>query len=100
MAPDVILKIPCPAELYQALTASGLDSQAIEREGREGLALRLYASGRLSLGQAAELAGMSLNPFIEFLRSLGLPVVEYGQEEYTQDLQTIDRLLDRSGPVA
>jgi predicted HTH domain antitoxin len=61
-------------------------------EAREGLAIRLYAEPRLSLGKAAELAGLPIVKFMDLLCSLNMPVTDYGEEEYAQDLQTIETL--------
>jgi hypothetical protein len=35
---------------------------------------------------------------MDLLRSLGLPVVEYGEEEYAQDLRTIEVLQHAAKP--
>ena len=93
MPTHVILRVPCPDDVYQSLKEDGLDREGLNREAQEGLALRLYAGGRLSLGKAAEVAGLSLIQFMDLLRALGLPVVKYGQAEYAQDLWTIEALL-------
>jgi len=44
------------------------------------------------LGKAAELAGLPIVGLMDLLRSLQMPIVEYGEEEYRQDLQTIAHL--------
>lgn len=90
---DVILEVHCPANVYQALRAEGFDKDTLSREARESLAVRLYGEHRLSLGKAAELAGLPIVRFMDLLRSLNMPVVEYGEEEYTQDLKTIADLI-------
>ena len=48
----------------------------------------------MSLGKAAELAGMPIVKFMDLLRSKGLPVVEYGEEEYRQDLDAVDSVAE------
>jgi predicted HTH domain antitoxin len=86
---DVILEVHCPASVYQTLRAEGFDKDMLSREAREGLAIRLYGEHRLSLGKAAELAALPIVKFMDLLRSLSMSVVEYGEEEYAQDLKTI-----------
>ncbi len=86
---DVILEVHCPANVYQALRAEGFDRDTLSREARESLAVRLYGEHRLSLGKAAELAAMPIVKFMDLLRSLNMPVLEYGEEEYAQDLKVI-----------
>jgi len=51
------------------------------------LALTLYAQGRLSIGKARELAGLSL---FEFRQQLGLRRIPaaYGEAELAEDLET------------
>ena len=88
---DVILEVRCPSSVYQTLRAEGFD-EILGQEAREGLAVRLYGEHRLSLGKAAELAGLPIVGLMDLLRSLQIPIVEYGEEEYTQDRQTIAHL--------
>ena len=89
---DVVLEIHCPQHVYQTLRAQGKDKQTLGREARESLALRLYGEHRLSLGKAAELAALPIVKFMDLLHALQMPVVEYGDDEYAQDLQTISDL--------
>ena len=86
---DVILEVHCPADVYQTLRAEGFDKDRLSQEAREGLAMRLYGTHRLSLGKAAELAALPIAKFMDLLRSLNMTVVEYGEDEYAQDLKTI-----------
>lgn len=92
---DVVLEVHCPASVYQTLRAEGFDKDTLSRGAREGLAVRLYGEHRLSLGKAAELAALPIVHFIDLLRAMNMPVMEYGQEEYAQDLQTIADLTHR-----
>ena len=96
MSTDVVLEVHCPEEVYKALRAAGFDRETLSQEARSGLAVRLYGEHRLSLGKAAELAGLSVVQFMNLLRTLHMPVVEYGDDEYAQDLRTIAEL-QRSG---
>ena len=50
------------------------------------LAVNLFKAGDISLGKAAQLAGMSKLAFIEYLSRLGIPVVSYSPEELEQEL--------------
>ena len=62
------------------------------QEARKGLAVRLYGEHRLSLGKAPELAGLPIVGLMDLLRSWQMPIMEYGDEEYTQDLQALSHL--------
>jgi predicted HTH domain antitoxin len=46
-------------------------------EGRLMMALKFFELGRLSLGQAAELAGYTKRAFIDVLGHYGIPVADY-----------------------
>jgi len=51
------------------------------------LAGKLYEQGRLSLGQAAELAGYSKRTFMELLGNYGISVFNYPPEELVKDVE-------------
>ncbi|NUQ38652.1 MAG: UPF0175 family protein [Caldilineales bacterium] len=55
------------------------------------IAVHLYEQGRLSLGKARELAGMSLWEFRQLLASRRISP-HYGIEDLDQDLETLRRL--------
>ncbi len=50
------------------------------------LALKLYESEKLSLGQAANMAGFSKRAFMEMLGNHQIPVFRYGPEDLRQEL--------------
>ena len=54
-------------------------------EARLMLMAKLYETGRLSLGQAAELAGFSTRTFMELLGKLGVPVFDYPPEDLREE---------------
>lgn len=58
-----------------------------ERELVMILATKLYERGKLSLGQAAELAGLSKRAFMEILGDYGVSVFNYSAEELESDLE-------------
>ncbi len=89
---NIVIEVRCPRDVYQTLRAAGFDKDTLGREAREGLALRLCGERRLSLGKAAELAGLPIVELMQLLRSLGMPVADYGEEEYAHDLRTIAEL--------
>jgi len=67
--------------------ATHMTAQEIRRE----LAVQLYAQGKLSMGKARELAEMTVYEFQCLLGSRGIPV-NYGVEDFLDDLDTIQRL--------
>ena len=55
-------------------------------EARLLLMVKLFETGKLSVGQAAKMAGYSKATFIELLGKLGVPVVDYPPEELEQEM--------------
>ena len=58
-----------------------------EVEARVCLAAKLFELGRLSCGQAAEMAGYSKRTFLELLGQQGVAVLDYPADELTDDLR-------------
>lgn len=91
-AAQVILEVACPDSVYQALRAEGYDQSSLTDVARKALAMRLYGEHRLSIGKAAELAGVPVAAFMELLRAACMAVAEYGADEHAEDLRTLDSL--------
>ena len=58
-----------------------------EDEARLLLAIKLYEVGKVTLGQAAKIAGYSKQAFIELLGHYGVPVIAYSSEELREEIQ-------------
>ena len=56
-----------------------------EKETKRFLAAKMYESGKLSLGQAAELAGLSKVAFSEILADYNVSLVNYPPSDITRD---------------
>jgi predicted HTH domain antitoxin len=69
------------------LEAAGMD----ESELRQELAIMLFQRDRLTLGQAARLAGLDLLRFQHLLASRGI-AMHYDVEEFEADLATLREL--------
>jgi predicted HTH domain antitoxin len=55
-------------------------------EARLLLAIKLYEVGKLTLGQAAKLAGFSKRAFMEMLGQYHVPIFNYSPEELEQEI--------------
>lgn len=62
-----------------------------EKELSVELAAHLFEAGKLSIGKAKELAGMTLWEFQHFLASRKIPV-RYGIKDYREDIKTLKAL--------
>jgi predicted HTH domain antitoxin len=56
-----------------------------EKETKRFLAAKMYETGRLSLGQAAELAGLSKVAFSEILADYGVSLINYPPSDIVKD---------------
>ena len=80
-----ILEIP-----LDVLESARLDVEELRVE----LAIHLYASGRLGLGKARELAGLSLWQFRQLLGNRKIPA-HVSVHDLEHDLETLRQLDDR-----
>ena len=63
-----------------------LPSNLTKDEAQILLAVKLYETERVSLGQAAKLAGYSKRAFMEILGRQGVPVFNYSPDELREEL--------------
>ncbi len=62
-----------------------------DKEARMSLASKLYERGKLTLGQAAELAGYSKETFMELLGEYNVAFINYPADELDQDAENAQR---------
>jgi predicted HTH domain antitoxin len=55
------------------------------------LAAKLYESGKLSLGQSAEMAGLTKTEFAEILADYGVSYINYSFEDVMDDVTRISK---------
>lgn len=89
--------IDVPEELLGLLQRSRLGSRASPDQVRAALAIHLYIEGLVSIGKAAELAGVPRVEFEWLLVEMGLPTVRYDLADYEQDLSGLAEAERRSG---
>jgi predicted HTH domain antitoxin len=64
-----------------------LSPESFEEEARTALAMKLYEMGRLTSGQAAELAGISRVEFLMNCSRYGTATVEWDSHEITMEFE-------------
>lgn len=64
-----------------------------DKEVKMVLASKLYELGKLTLGQAAELAGYSKETFMELLADYGVSFFNYPPEELDEDIKNVQNHL-------
>lgn len=86
------IRIPYPESLPGSLHVS---ADEFEREARMAMAVKLFDTGRLSSGQAAELAGVPRVHFLYELARWGVSALQTGVEDLESDLEVARTLHDR-----
>lgn len=69
-----------------------LSREQFEREARMAMAAKLYELGRISSGQAAQLAGVDRVYFILALHRYEVPYLNYPAAELEQDVANVHNL--------
>ena len=69
-----------------AILALPFDRRLLDQGVHRALALSLFEGRQLTLAQAAKVAGLSLDDFIDLLGSLGLAAVDYPAAELAGEL--------------
>ncbi|MFZ1535828.1 MAG: type II toxin-antitoxin system prevent-host-death family antitoxin [Chromatiaceae bacterium] len=69
-----------------AILAVPFDRRLLDQGVHRALALTLFENRQITLAQAAKVAGLSLDGFLDLLGSLGLAAVDYPAEELADEL--------------
>ncbi len=78
-----------PQELARIL---GVRVKELPRLVKLYFAIELYREGKVSLGKASEIAGVSQWEMVEVLASKGIPL-QYDAEDLEEDIKTLEKLL-------
>lgn len=79
-------QVDVPEELLALLQGSRLAARDTTGQVKAALAIHLFLEGLVSIGKAAELAGVPRVEFEWLLVEMGLPTVRYDLADYEQDL--------------
>jgi prevent-host-death family protein len=69
-----------------AILAVPFDQRLLDEGVHRSLALSLFEQRQLTLAQAAKVAGLSLDGFIDLLGRVGVPAVDYPADELADEL--------------
>ncbi|ALM76367.1 hypothetical protein TBCH5v1_2476 [Thermococcus barophilus] len=86
MSGGIFVKVEFPADVVKIIGMKDLDTEV-----RLLTAIELYREGKVSLGKAAEIAGLSIREFLYELRKRDIPI-NYDLEELKKDIETIEGL--------
>jgi len=101
-----ILQIPLSLHLFKRYTIITITGEKMEltltvpdaanlsqTDAQILFAIKLFESEKLSLGKAAEVAGLSYRTFYELLGRYDIPIVNLTNEDVKQEIMNADRLL-------
>lgn len=69
------------------ILAMPFDETLLELGAQKTMALALFSQGTVSMGRAAEMAGMKIPGFISLLGRMGMVAVDYPAEELEAELE-------------
>ena len=82
----------------EALALAGLDNQSDSERASLLVALELFREERVSLGRAAELAGLGIEAFMDFAGKRQVPL-HYAADDLAADRNTLARLSRDPSPT-
>lgn len=93
-----ILQLEVADDLLEILRLQG---EPMERVARELMVLELYRRGVISGGKAGELLGMNRFDFIRHASNLGIPYIDFTEEEWAAELASVNDMVRtlRSSPT-
>lgn len=71
-----------------AILAVPFDHRLLDQGVHRALALGLFEGRQVTLAQAAKIAGLSLEDFVDLIGSIGLAAVDYPPEEVAGELES------------
>lgn len=86
----VVVPVRLSDESALAMRMLGLEGQKLAQAMRQATSVDLFRRGLLSIGQAAELAAVSLAEFADVLASGGVPLVEYTELDAQRDIRLLE----------
>ena len=87
--PEKALKINIPSDLFIALNKS---EEELKREIRVISAMKFYETGKLTLGKAAQFAGLSRWDFENLLADNHIPISNLEIEDIDGDLEKMQAI--------
>jgi len=85
----MVIQIAIPENIVASTRQT---SNVFEQEAKQAIAIKFYADGRLSLGQAATLAALHKDDFMRLLGANGVPVLRFEHDaELRQDVENAAR---------
>ena len=92
---DVQLSFDLDERVVEQLQSEGLEQRELDAVVPLALALEFHHRGWISLGLAADLAGVERHEFLQELAERDMPVAGLSEEEVRQELTLVESLIRR-----
>ncbi len=86
--PETMHLLPIP-HFEDLQLASGRTVNELERELRLLLAVKVFELKRVSIGQAADIAGLGKLAFMDELGRIGVPVIDFGEDQLDAEFRDV-----------
>lgn len=89
----VAFETTIPEDVYTVLRGVGINRDTLGETTRQLLAMHLFQTHTLSLGNAARLAGLDKWRFIDLLGRHEIPVIDMDEEEFAKEMTSVEEML-------
>lgn len=83
------IEVLLPSDILLALNKN---KKEFSKDIQQMIAFDLYSNGKISLGKAAEICGLSKTVFIELMSSKGISLFNWDEEELSNELDSVKQL--------
>ncbi len=94
MKKKLVVKLELPEDILRSLNKT---PEELTEEIKLMVAMRFFEVGKLSIGEAAKLAGMDKWTFIEELDKHKISIFNYPPKELERDLEDIGKEIENGG---
>jgi len=95
LEPEVLIELS--ERVLEQLQATGMDDADLRAAVRGALAREMLRAGRLSMGLAADVAGLDRAEFVASLTAHGVPAINLSDEDLAREFDLLDSMLGKGG---
>ena len=90
MPKNIDIKITFPEEIVLIM---GMPKEKLKFEIKKIYVFDLFRKGKISAGKAAEVLELTKVSFIDLLKENDIPYFNYSEEEWQEELETINKII-------
>ena len=84
------IRLSIPDEIIFEVSSLPNREKALHEKFKLRLAIGMFVSQEISLAKAAQLAGQSLEEFMDTIKGLGIPAVSYTEDMFHDDMKFVN----------